>query len=308
MIVVFGSCQSEPKPSTPVPAIADTVSVVESVEVIPDSLKPPPPTPWMNVRYGMMMGQEMDIYLPKNGNQFPTAAVILVHGGGWRAGDKKDARGLAEWLRDNFENDLVVNVNYRLAQNGITAVPDQLNDLEAAIDFLNSKGMFHLKQIVFNGGSAGGYLAMQYSLTRDKGKLISGVVCGSGIYDLSSAEFKKHPVYDLFISLILGKDTQSVTDEELKSNSPLFNIHKDAPPMLFFSGKQDELFPGTEVRLLDSAFKSVNVEHIAIEFGMERHGLSIQKNMDYVSGLVKVFTLRHSTWFFEHRSVPCLVR
>ena len=307
VILVF-SCQSDPTQQSEAPAIADTATSETSDAVFEISTDADPDIPWMNVRYGFMIGQEMDIYLPKNGNNFPTAAVVIVHGGGWGAGDKMDAIGMAERLHDNYENTLVVNLNYRLAKGDISATPDQIDDVERAIEFLNSNGMFNLKKIVLFAGSAGGYLGMQYAYTRDENKLISGLVCGSCIFDLSSSKFRKHVMYDVLIKRILGKDVDTISDAELKRNSPLFNIHKDVPPAIIFSGSQDEIFPGPEVRKMDSAYNSVQVEHIVVEFGMEHHELTLQRNIDEITAMVENFTKRHCTYIFANRAISLLIR
>ena len=77
-----------------------------------------------DLAYGPDPLQRMDVYLPAHAQGAPV--LFLVHGGGWRGGDKAGARlvqnKLAHWLRQGV---VVVSVNYRL-------VPQALPDVQAA--------------------------------------------------------------------------------------------------------------------------------------------------------------------------------
>jgi acetyl esterase/lipase len=44
----------------------------------------------MNVSYGTNAQQKMDVYLPAGRSTTATKVIIMVHGGGWNAGDKSD--------------------------------------------------------------------------------------------------------------------------------------------------------------------------------------------------------------------------
>ena len=80
----------------------------------------------------------LDLYLPPlsqvDGNpkqrmEVSTPCVVFVHGGGWKAGDKKSAKKNAAWLVDH--GFAVASINYRLTD--VAQWPAQINDCYAAV-------------------------------------------------------------------------------------------------------------------------------------------------------------------------------
>ena len=139
-------------------------------------------------------GQPLDLdeYRPSGDPQTKVPGVILVHGGGWaagnfttKAGDGLTATGdcLAENGFDAF------SVDYALSVNGSGSFPENLQDINEAIGWvkanvpnLNTAEMFTL------GTSAGGNLADlagENAMGYDDG--LSGVITQSGPADLSAA-------------------------------------------------------------------------------------------------------------------------
>lgn len=124
-----------------------------------------------------------DVYLP-DGVSEGTPVALLIHGGGWRTGDRYSVSGIADFLRAlGF---LVFNVEYRLC--GTAAWPACGDDCVAAGRFLLSKQFadrFNVKpsKIVTVGGSAGGHLALWTGLKL--GSRASKIVSISGIGDPS---------------------------------------------------------------------------------------------------------------------------
>ena len=102
---------------------------------------------------------KLDAFVPKSPK--PVPAVILVHGGGWEAGDKVTyvtplfeplARAGLAWF----------SINYRLTPDA--AHQEQLADLRAAIQFVRAEhARFNIDpaRIVLVGESASGQMAAQ---------------------------------------------------------------------------------------------------------------------------------------------------
>src|SRR5688500_17783902 len=87
-----------------------------------------------NVSYGAHNRMVMDVFLPANRNNH-TPFVILIHGGGWIAGDKSwmsDIQGYL--LRKGIAT---ANINYRYADS-IFNYKNLLTDIEASITFCES--------------------------------------------------------------------------------------------------------------------------------------------------------------------------
>ena len=102
----------------------------------------------------------LDVYLPAGCG--PVPAVVWVHGGGWRRGDK--ATGSVEG-KVRLANELgaaLVSVNYRLSAEGTDVRwPDHGDDLAAALAWLDTEGPavgIEPTRMALIGHSAGGHL------------------------------------------------------------------------------------------------------------------------------------------------------
>ena len=87
-----------------------------------------------DVPYGPHKAQAVDVYLPKS--EKPAPVMIQIHGGGWRAGSKKQVPSFLKqavgqgWLA-------VVSVEYRFTD--VAVHPAQTNDCLRAIQFVRSR-------------------------------------------------------------------------------------------------------------------------------------------------------------------------
>lgn len=128
-----------------------------------------------DVSFGADAKQKMDVYLPEGRNE-QTPVVVMLHGGGFVAGDKAEIAARA--LQFSAKGFAVINVNYRLVDiDGVLSNPivhkpspvkvaDQLNDIQAAVNLAASKtsewGVSADKWSIA-GHSAGGTLALLYA-------------------------------------------------------------------------------------------------------------------------------------------------
>lgn len=109
-----------------------------------------------DVPYGTHPRQVMDFYPAKSAK--PTPVVFYIHGGGWRAGDKKTNPKV--FLDKGIS---VVAINYRYVQNAVQdkvtpPVKAPLEDAARALQFVRSKAKewnLDKKRIGATGGSAG---------------------------------------------------------------------------------------------------------------------------------------------------------
>ncbi len=80
--------------------------------------------------YGDHLKQRMDIYTPPNAKNAPM--MMMLHGGGWRSGDKSDAltyiNKVNRWVPKGF---IVVSVNTRLLPEA--NVYEQIKDFARAV-------------------------------------------------------------------------------------------------------------------------------------------------------------------------------
>ena len=91
----------------------------------------------------------------------PRAAIVVVHGGSWRRGDKANLnwRAVCQWLAT--AGYVTVSINYRLAP--AWSFPAQLDDVQDAVRWLRDPAVVDRYNIDPDrigafGGSAGGNL------------------------------------------------------------------------------------------------------------------------------------------------------
>ena len=112
----------------------------------------------------------LDVFLPKHKNKGITAAVLVVHGGGWRSGDRSQHIPLAQRLA--AKGIAAFTVEYRLSTEAF--YPAAVYDVKAAIRWVkaNAKDLkVDTAKIALLGFSAGGQLAALVGVTPNIPKL-----------------------------------------------------------------------------------------------------------------------------------------
>ena len=209
---------------------------------------------------------EFDAFLPQS--SAPVPAVIVVHGGGWEAGDKVTyvtplfeplARAGLAWF----------SIDYRLTPAFTNA--DQLEDLRQAIRFVRAEHKrFNIDpaRIFLVGESASGQMVAQIA-TEDRA--LAGVVSFYGVYDFTAMVTDASPrslLVRLFRRTVLNDESRA----ELRRYSPLHRAHKDMPPMLLVNGTGERLWAQAQTFAKRLTELGVNHEIIALEdapHGME---------------------------------------
>lgn len=113
------------------------------------------------IAYGADPRQTMDLTYPRGAS--PAPVVVMIHGGGFRSGDKSD---LAIWPELLESGIAVVRVNYRLSDDA--KWPAQADDCLSAIVHLQREGTalgVDPSRIVLLGQSAGAFLAVSTALS-----------------------------------------------------------------------------------------------------------------------------------------------
>jgi acetyl esterase/lipase len=111
-----------------------------------------------DVRYGTANGKPLllDAYVPAGGPE-RRPAVVMIHGGGWRTGDKASWAGEANRLAERGW--VAFSVNYRLDEP--SAFPAEVEDVQAAVRWVRSNAAEYRvdpRRIGALGESAGGHL------------------------------------------------------------------------------------------------------------------------------------------------------
>ncbi|MBW8002359.1 MAG: alpha/beta hydrolase [Planctomycetes bacterium] len=220
--------------------------------------------------------EKMDIYIPfgKPDKDSGFAAVIAIHGGGWREGHKSRLinRTCAEAIVEKgyavFCPDYLLNTNDKMAW------PVNIYDCKTAVRYVRKVSRFYNidpQRIGVMGNSAGGHLALLAGFSGDNKKLDSG-----GLYKDHSSQVKCivniYGVPDVreWGSDAFVKDPSSKgSGEILALASPVTHLSKDSPPVLTIHGDKDALVPLKLSKDLAKQLSANNVEH---EFVVVRGG------------------------------------
>jgi arylformamidase len=149
-----------------------------------------------DVAYGSDPAQRMDVYLPPGAHDAPV--LFMVHGGGWRRGDKTHGRvldnKLAHWLPAGV---IVVSINYRMLPEA--DVLTQRGDVAAALaraQALAPSWGGDPSRFVLMGHSAGAHLvALVAAAPRDAAvshPWLGSVLLDSGALDVERLMQERH--------------------------------------------------------------------------------------------------------------------
>src|SRR5262245_9459115 len=199
-----------------------------------------------NVAFGG--GQAMDIMRPREAVATPRPAVLLIHGGGFRAGNKESYLPLAIKLAERGY--VAATTNYRLSPRN--QFPAAVEDVKAAVRFLRAnaaKYNLDASHIGALGGSAGGHLALMLGLTagvvefegfgpnRDQSSAVQCVVDQYGPTDFTQSYSKSVDAAEV-LPKFLGGDLNNQRLIHMRA-SPLNWVTPNAAPTLAIHGTLD---------------------------------------------------------------------
>lgn len=203
---------------------------------------------------------KMDIYRP-DPSVATKAAVVVIHGGAWIGGNKRDMKALCEAI--SRQGMLAASVQYRLAPK--TRWPGFYDDVQTAVRYLRenaSKLGIDPNRIGASGASAGGHLALMlgFTDTRDSkpseyprhSSRVRAVLDIFGPTDMS----RDYPSsYDTLFQTILGK-TKSESATAIRAASPVNFIDRYTPPVFIIHGTADPVVPIAQSKWLESKLRA----------------------------------------------------
>lgn len=225
----------------------------------------------IDTAYGSDAQQKMDIYLPA-GRTKDTKTFVLIHGGSWTSGSKSELTAAVPQLQTLFPGYAFINVDYRLAGNGVNLFPTQENDVKAAINLLQQNAdQFNIsKNIITVGFSAGGQLALLHAYKNDPDKNVKAVVDFYGPTNLPVL-WNDGLLYQLLFFNAIGK-TYDQDPAIYKSSTPVYYITAQSPPTIILQGGADNVVPPAQSTLLSDSLTSFKVPHQLVVYPSEAHG------------------------------------
>jgi len=206
-------------------------------------------------------------------------AVIVVHGGGWRSGDRGEFPRWNAWLAD--KGYVVFDIDYRLSPP--PSWQDAPGDVRCAIGWVKeNSGRYGVDpgRVALMGRSAGGHLALLTAYTKGTSTLPAG--CGvRGEQDTAVAAVAAfYPPTDLArlsslgylggIDRFLG-GTRKMLPGRYRLSSPVARVDPGDPPTFLVHGGDDEIVPSGESKLLAGHLGEAGVPHRLVGLPWANH-------------------------------------
>ena len=201
----------------------------------------------------------LDAFVPKDDGLHP--AVLVVHGGAWRSGDRKQLRGYANALaKRGF---VCFAIDYRLAPKD--KFPAQIEDCREAVKWIRANSAEYNvdpNKLGAIGYSAGGHLVCLLATTGEAPSEMNGnvdtriqAVAAGG----APTDFRAFPDNGKWAEYWMGGDLKTQPDRFHDASATAF-VDKDDPPVFFFNGTDDKLVPIEWSRSCFEALKSKGVK------------------------------------------------
>lgn len=244
-----------------------------------------------DITYGLVDGRELKLDIVRPVVRAQNApAVVFVHGGGWRAGDKASGiRFLSALAKKGYVG---VTISYRLTP--IAYFPAQIEDVKCAVRYLRANAAslgIDPERIGAWGPSAGGHLVSLLATSSDVEKWnVSGGWAGyssrvSAVVDFygpanlltmasqpgACASSFDHAAADAPEGLLLGCAIPACPEKALEA-SPETYVSGDDPPILIMHGTADCVVPVAQSRDFDAALRRAGVDSTLVVFDGAGHG------------------------------------
>ena len=232
-----------------------------------------------------------DLYVP-HGYAGARPAIIWLHGGGWRFGNRKLAPDLRRYYAERGY--CMVSIDYRRSKQA--CFPAALEDVKTAIRWLRSvAGRYAVDsaRIALFGASAGGHLAAMAAASaglfdgsehEGYSSDVAAVVDAYGPSDFLQMDAHRDPLgrpsddaesiqsppgtlsanAESLESLFLGAPIETIPDL-VRAANPITYVKPGLPPFLLLHGASDTAVPLHQSLLLDAALRQAGCD---VELGV----------------------------------------
>lgn len=258
--------------------------------------------PVQDIEYSRPSGLslKMDGYIQPGDTAVP--AVILVHGGGWIAGDRRrDVQPLFKPLQD--AGLAWFSLDYRLATD-ITQFGAGIDDVLAAIDYVRSHAVelnVDPDRIALIGESAGGQLAAMAALRGGPTLDVKAVVALYAPTDLAALLRNSQYIPAQIRNQVVGTPWEPFILSALTRLSPADNVSADMPPFLFVHGTADPVVPFTQSTEMCKRMRRAGASCEVYPVAGAGHGIrwwnsSKESSLDYKNKI--------TSWLVQQLRVP----
>ena len=215
--------------------------------------------------------EKCDVYIPSGEWKNNRPAVLFIHGGGFKGGDKAEYRSAsvcADLARAGY---VAVSCNYILStKEKPGAWPQNIADCREAVRWMRKNATdlgIDPQRIAVAGGSAGGYLALMVGLTDEKPELGGDPKVGisskvSAVIDMYGVTSSGKHGKEMLVSL--GNDADKIF-------SPLSYVTSKSVPVLILHGTADKTVDIKESKNLEEVLVKNKVDYNFVEIEEAEH-------------------------------------
>lgn len=233
------------------------------------------------LEYAKAGEERLQLNLARPAGEGPFPAVLCIHGGGFRAGNRESYDGLCKKLA--ARGFAAATVTYRLAPKH--PFPAAVYDVKAAVRWLRAHaGEQHIDpaRIGVTGGSAGGHLAQFLAVTSgvkefegdlgnaEESSAVKCVVNFYGPSDLTKSYGKSVDAAEV-LPLFLGGNLEQARRRHILA-SPLYWVTPLATPTLCIHGTQDKYVAHEQAEWIVERLKAADVEAELLTLEGAGHG------------------------------------
>ena len=203
-----------------------------------------------NITYKKLNARELklDAFINTSENN---PAVILVHGGGWKSGDKSHMKPMAQYIASKGYSCFAIE--YRLSDEA--QYPEGIFDIKQAIQFIRANASkFHVDttKVAVLGTSSGAQMASLVGTTNNNSKFeektgyktsteVQAIINLDGILAFKHPKSKEGKMASWWLD-----GTYEEKPEIWKEASALTHIDENTPPTLFISSQYERFQAGRE--------------------------------------------------------------
>ena len=237
-----------------------------------------------NIKIGFAGARDLngDLFHPPE-SEANGAGIVIIHGGGWREGDKEQLRGYGILLaREGFT---CLTTAYRLSQEEIW--PAQIQDVNCAVRYLRAHATslnIDPERIGVTGNSAGGHLSLMVAVSDidstfegegGNNHVTSEVKAICAIYP--PAQIRKYEDTDAIFDAYKALMGSEAIQDDFDKASPLLQINKQFPPTMLIHGSSDSVVKLSDSLDLYEKLTDLNIPAELHIFSEEEHAFDSQK-------------------------------
>ena len=241
----------------------------------------------------------LDLAYPKTASPVPQPAIVFIHGGGWRSGDKGGGQWRSLPLEYASRGYVCVSVNYRLTDEA--TVLDCIADCKCAVRWLRANAEEYTvdpNRIGAYGNSAGAHLVSILGLAsakadlegdgpfQNESSLVQAVCCSAPPADFMNWNKKSKKSETAFSRLFGAK----VVEESKRRASPVTYAFEKAPPFLIVHGTSDTTVPVAQGDALERELKKSGAKDVTyMRFEGAGHGVFLQHRNETQPAMQRFF-------------------